>query len=88
MRNSSTFVFVSRNVEVSSGDPRLNITPRSLPGPGEDAKQAFIQEFLEHIVDLYREFRRDFPYQHQIEWTMEYGFEKKHTLHITSKKRR
>ena len=70
MRNSSAFVFVPRQVERRSGGNTHqveNVRPRPLPGNRDDDQRSFIQELREHVVDLIREFRRDFPYRQQIE---------------------
>jgi hypothetical protein len=92
IETSTVIIFVSRYVRGSSGSNSRemeleNITPRPLPNDSLDEQREFRQAFNQQVVDLIREFRRNFPYRQTIEWTIEYGNDNEHeyTLHIVMK---
>jgi hypothetical protein len=62
-----------------------NITPRALPSDCRDEERAFLQEFKDYVVDLVKECRQRFPYRQTIRWSIEYGNNNQHSLHILVK---
>jgi hypothetical protein len=87
-RTSPAFVFVPHHVAATGGrqDDVENITPRPLPSNDcKDEERAFLKDFQEHVIDLISEFRRHFPYRQLIRWSIEYGDDKEHNLHILVK---
>lgn len=54
----------------------------------ESEEQGFIQQFEERVLDLVRQIDRQFPYKQSVIWSIEYGTDKEHSIHIMKSERR
>jgi hypothetical protein len=66
-------------------DDMITITRRPLPGDCKDEEHAFRQDFDDEVVELIKDFRRQFPYRQTIQWSIEYGDDKQHSIYILVK---
>ncbi|CAF1426378.1 unnamed protein product [Adineta steineri] len=62
-----------------------HVQPRLLMNNTDDEQQAFIKDFQDAVVELLREFRREFPYKQIVRWSIEYGDDQQHCLEVLVK---
>jgi len=77
---------VAISIDAIDNQSELPIVSHALSSVYEEGEEKFLREFEYRVVELVREFTRQFPYSQSIIWSIEYGENKEYCIRAMNTK--